>query len=236
MDLNRKILSHSAIFSIIEVAYCDRTQALVHCDESWDGVGKREDHKAATRRDIQLATLGLLETAGMDATTVARIAERAGISERTFFRYYDSKEAAAVPGQGELLESLLARELQSSWSPARILRELLDASRQQFAYEVEQSEFKRISRLLLREPRLLQAVSRQEMHLVTVLSKSLQERGLLETMQAQILAELVACTWRIAWQCFAREESAGRASDPAALFEQAVASLAEATAPAAFGK
>ncbi|MGW9403479.1 TetR family transcriptional regulator [Arthrobacter sp. NPDC055585] len=199
-------------------------------------MGKREDHKAATRRKIQLATLDLLETAGADTTTVAHIAERAGISERTFFRYYDSKEAAAVPGQSELLDALLSRELAPSPAPAEILHELIDACREQFAYEVEQVEFKRISRLLLREPRLLQAVSRQEMHLVNVLSGALEERGLLPRMQAQLVAELIACTWRVAWQCFASEESAGRAANPADLFEQAVQNLAEITAPAAFGR
>ena len=198
-------------------------------------MGKREDHKAATRRQIQLATLDLLETDGIEATTVARIAERAGVSERTFFRYYDSKEAAAVPGQGEVLNALLSRELPAGTGPALILRELIDACREQFAYEVEQADFKRISRLLLREPRLLQVVSRQEIQLVKDLSGSLQERGLLNQMQAQTVAELIACTWRIAWQCFAREEAAGSTADPAQLFEQAIRSLAETTAPAAFG-
>jgi len=197
-------------------------------------MGKRADHKAATRREIQLATLDLLEADGVEATTVARIAERAGVSERTFFRYYDSKEAAAVPGQGELLEALLSREAPAG-SPPLILRELIDACREQFAYEVEQSDFKRISRLLLREPRLLQVVSRQEIQLVRELCDSLQERGLLDRMQAQTVAELIACTWRIAWQCFAREQAAGSTSNPADLFEQAVRSLAETTAPAAFG-
>ncbi|MER1997802.1 MAG: TetR family transcriptional regulator [Arthrobacter sp.] len=199
-------------------------------------MGKREDHKAATRREIQLATLDLLETAGADATTVARIAERAGISERTFFRYYDSKESAAVPGQSELLDTLLARELVPGASPAEILRELIDVCRAQFAYEVEQVEFKRISRLLLHEPRLLQAVFRQEQHLVNTLGSALEERGLLPGMQAQLVAELIACTWRVAWQCFARQESAGRSSNPAELFEQAVQNLAEITAPKAFGR
>lgn len=199
-------------------------------------MGKRDDHKAATRRQIQQATLDLLETAGVESTTVASIAERAGISERTFFRYYDSKESAAVPGQGELLDALLSRELVPGASPAEILRELIDACRQQFAYEVEQVQFKRISRLLLREPRLLQAVSRQEMHLVDAVSSALTERAALTRMQAQLAAELIACTWRVAWQCFAREESEGRTSNPADLFEQAVQDLSVITAPEAFGR
>ncbi|MEB7506033.1 TetR/AcrR family transcriptional regulator [Arthrobacter koreensis] len=205
-------------------------------DESWNTVGKRDDHKAATRRQIQQATLDLLETAGVEATTVASIAERAGISERTFFRYYDSKESAAVPGQGELLDALLSRELAPSMSPAEIFQELAGACREQFAHEVEQVGFGRISRLLLREPRLLQAVSRQEMHLVNTVSDAVEERARLSRMQAQLVAELIACTWRVAWQCFAREESAGRTSNPAELFEQAVQNLAEISAPAAFGR
>jgi len=71
---------------------------------------------------------------------------------------------------------------------------------------------------------------------VNTLSGALEERGLLPRMQAQIVAELIACTWRVAWQCFAREESTGRTSNPADMFEQAVQNLAEITAPAAFGR
>ncbi len=194
-------------------------------------MGIREEHKAATRREIQRVTLDLFETAGTEATTVARIAERAGISERTFFRYFDSKESAAVPGQGELIEALVGKELDPSLSSAQILRKLLDVCRQQFAHEVEQHEFLRISRLLLREPALLQMVARQELHLVSVLSGSLSERGLLDPMRALLVAELITCTWRVAWQCFAQAEETGR-SDPAELFEQAVAGLDEITAQA----
>ena len=194
-------------------------------------MGIREEHKAATRREIQRVTLDLFEASGAEATTVARIAERAGISERTFFRYFDSKESAAVPGQGELIDALVSKDLDRSLSSARILRELLDVCRQQFAHEVEQQEFLRISRLLLSEPGLHQLVVRQELHLVSVLSRSLLDRRLLDRMRSLQVAELVACTWRVAWQCMAQEEDAGRA-DPADLFEQAVANLAEITAQA----
>ena len=194
-------------------------------------MGVREERKAATRSEIQRATLDLLEESGLEATTVARIAERAGISERTFFRYFDSKEAAAVPGQGELIDALVGRELDPSLSSARIFRELLDVCRGQFAREMEQQEFLRISRLLLSEPGLLRMVARQELDLVSVLSGSLTERGLLDPMRALLVAELITCTWRVAWQRFAHEEETG-SRDPAELFEQAVAGLDEITAPA----
>lgn len=194
-------------------------------------MGVRAERKAATRQDIQAAALDLIESGGLDATTVAQIAERAGISERTFFRYCDSKEAAVLPGQGELIEALVARELGRSMSPAQILQELVDACREQFAHEMEHYEFLQISRLVLREPRILQMIRRQELELVTVLSNSLMERKLLDRMQALLVAEVVACTWRVAWQCFAYEQDAGADVDPADLFERAVAGLSLLTSP-----
>lgn len=194
-------------------------------------MGIREDRKAATRRDIQAAALDLIEESGLEAVTVARIAERAGISERTFFRYYDSKEAAALPGQTELINALVTRELGRSMSSAQILAELIDVCRGHFAHEVENHEFLRISRLVLNEPKMLQMVGGLELELVNVLSGSLMERGLLDQMRALLVAEIIACTWRVAWQCFAQEERVNPGADPAALFEKAVFDLGEMVSP-----
>lgn len=195
-------------------------------------MGIREDRKAATRRNIQAAALDLIEESGLEAVTVARIAERAGISERTFFRYYDSKEAAALPGQNELISALVTRELGRSMSSAQILAELIDVCRGHFAHEVENHEFLRISRLVLNEPKMLQMVGGLELELVNVLSGSLVERGLLDQMRALLVAEIIACTWRVAWQCFAQEEQVNPGADPAALFEKAVIDLGEMVSPA----
>ena len=193
-------------------------------------MGIRNDRKAATRAEIQRATLDLLETVGFEGTTIARIAERAGISERTFFRYFDSKEAAAMPGQGELVQALLTHPLHPALTSAQVLRELIEVCRTHFAYEVQQYEFVRISRLVLREPGLLQGVARQELQLVSALSGSLVERNILEQMPALLVAELIACTWRVAWQCFA-QESEDDGCDPVALFEKAVKNLGEIVSP-----
>lgn len=194
-------------------------------------MGVRAERKAATRRDIQAAALDLIETAGLEATTVAQIAERAGVSERTFFRYYVSKEAAALPGQDELIEALVGRDLARNMSPAQIRDELMDVCRAQFAQELENYEFLQISRLVLREPKILQMVRRQELQLVTELSNSLMERKLLDRMQSLLVAEVIACTWRVAWQCFAHEQDAGADADPAELYERAVADLSEIASP-----
>ncbi|ARE42359.1 Transcriptional regulator, TetR family (plasmid) [Rhodovulum sp. P5] len=71
----------------------------------------RERRRRQTEREIQAATLDLARTeGGLDSVTVEAIAERAGISPRTFFNYYPHKEAAVLgrpPGfPPEALETL----------------------------------------------------------------------------------------------------------------------------------
>lgn len=54
--------------------------------------GRREAHKAATRKALQEAAHRMFEERGYARTTVRDIAAAAGVTERTFFRYFPSKE------------------------------------------------------------------------------------------------------------------------------------------------
>ena len=55
------------------------------------GVGKRESHRQRTRAALLRAAEQLFAEQGFHATTVHAIAEAAGVTERTFFRYFASK-------------------------------------------------------------------------------------------------------------------------------------------------
>ncbi|WP_370332006.1 TetR/AcrR family transcriptional regulator [Mycolicibacterium hippocampi] len=59
-------------------------------------VGKREAHKIATRRAIQAAADALFAARGYSNTTVRDIADAAGVTERTLFRYFPDKEALLI--------------------------------------------------------------------------------------------------------------------------------------------
>jgi AcrR family transcriptional regulator len=55
-------------------------------------IGRREAHKLATRQALQQAADRLFAEHGAAQTTVRDIADEAGVTERTFFRYFGSKE------------------------------------------------------------------------------------------------------------------------------------------------
>jgi AcrR family transcriptional regulator len=75
--------------------------------------GLRERKKAETHQALAKAALDLADRLGPDRVTVEAIADSAGVSPRTFFNYFSSKEDAIVgiaPAQSSaLLADLLAR-------------------------------------------------------------------------------------------------------------------------------
>src|SRR5438270_5209803 len=54
------------------------------------------------RERLVLAAVDLFTEQGYDATTVAQIAERAGVTRSTFFRYFPDKRELLVAGQQAL--------------------------------------------------------------------------------------------------------------------------------------
>ncbi|MBY8879011.1 TetR family transcriptional regulator [Streptomyces sp. PLK6-54] len=74
------------------------------------GTGLRERKKAQTRRELRAGAARLFADQGFAGTTVADIAAAANVSERTFFRYFDSKEALLLP-DGEELFARIGAEL-----------------------------------------------------------------------------------------------------------------------------
>lgn len=66
----------------------------------------REKHKNQTGQAIRHAALKLFASNGYDATTTEMIAERAGVSARTFFRYFPTKESLLFFGEQDWFENL----------------------------------------------------------------------------------------------------------------------------------
>jgi AcrR family transcriptional regulator len=59
---------------------------------------RRRRSSITTRRSIEAAAWQLSKAKGYQPTTVDETVEEVGSSQRTFFRYFDSKEAAVLFG------------------------------------------------------------------------------------------------------------------------------------------
>jgi AcrR family transcriptional regulator len=71
--------------------------------------GRREENKQRTRSALEEAAARLFETQGFEATTVRDIAVAAGVGERTFFRYFPSKEDLVLQQARDLIPGLLRK-------------------------------------------------------------------------------------------------------------------------------
>lgn len=69
--------------------------------EEDSSLGRREQKKLETRRAIRDAALDLALQNGLETLTVEAIAHTAGVSPRTFFNYFASKEDALVTDAAE---------------------------------------------------------------------------------------------------------------------------------------
>ena len=96
-----------------------------------DALDGRERKKRATRRALRTAALDLAMERGLAAVHINEIAARAGVSTRTFFNYFDTKEDAALvdlPGIEEQELQQLARSSSDEGLWAEITSLFADAA------------------------------------------------------------------------------------------------------------
>jgi AcrR family transcriptional regulator len=65
----------------------------------------RDAHKSRTKLALREAALKLFATQGYDTTKTEEIAEKAGVSPRTFFRYFPTKESVLFLGERAWVQS-----------------------------------------------------------------------------------------------------------------------------------
>ncbi len=141
-----------------------------------DECGLRERKKRQTREDLHRAALDLVEERGFAAVTTDEIAQRAGVSARTFFNYFPSKDAAVLGTQPDDIAELerLIREHAEDEDPLESLRRVSIAMVAPAASDPALRAQRR--RVLLTEPSLAPALVRRNITLENALTAALEDR------------------------------------------------------------
>ena len=120
-----------------------------------DANGRRQERKLK----IAQAAVRLFEKRGLAATTVEMIAAEAGISPRTFFRYFDTKESAAFPDHGARIADL-ERRLDARLPSRAPLSDVIELSKRSAMEFFENPELYHRRYRLLRSDEVLRDLER----------------------------------------------------------------------------
>jgi AcrR family transcriptional regulator len=159
--------------------------------------GSRKDVRARLLR----AAIELFSERGYDRTTAADIAERAQVTERTFFRHFADKREALFDGESGLYEALAAAiaAAPENLSPAEVLREAFIAMIPTLTQDAELK--KRRQRVILAAPELRERELAKEASLASRAAEALEARGVTRSVGELAAASGVAVLSRarLAW-------------------------------------
>lgn len=148
---------------------------------------------------LQEAALALFGERGFDETTVAQIAERAGLTKRTFFRYFTDKREVLFWGS-EALEELFVREVGAapeSAAPLEAVGAALDAAAAMFEGRREYAT--RRQRVIVANPELQERELIKLASLAAAMAEALRGRGSGDP-GAALAAEAGVTVFRVAFE------------------------------------
>jgi AcrR family transcriptional regulator len=161
-----------------------------------DGMGRWEPN---ARGRLEEAAMALFETRGYDRTTVEDIASRAGLTERTFFRYFADKREVLFGGAKDL-ERLLVDTIANvplAGAPLDLVTVALQATASMFEERRSYARKRRgviAAHADLRERELIKLAS-----LGAAISQSLRRRGVAASV-ADLSAELGIAIFKNAFE------------------------------------
>jgi AcrR family transcriptional regulator len=161
------------------------------------------------RGRLEQAALELYTERGFDQTTVAEIAERAGLTERTFFRYFADKREVLFWGQSALME-LVTKHIAAaadSASPIDAVGAALRATGEMF--EGRREHARRRQAVIAANPGLQERELIKLASLAASIAEGLGRRGVSEAA-AKLTAETSVAVFKVA---FERWLSAGKGAN-----------------------
>jgi AcrR family transcriptional regulator len=175
-------------------------------------MGLRESKKLHTRQAIAATGMRLFVTRGFDHVTVGEIARETGVSEKTVFNYFPTKEDIFFDEVPERLEALT--DAVCARRPGQSLIETMHELHAKQCGRLASPGFAQFSRTISESP-ALQAKETEVMALFTVhLAATIHEELGIHPTDAQIAANLLMS---VHWQFFrnARAHALAGRSGPA---------------------
>jgi AcrR family transcriptional regulator len=183
----------------------------------------------ATQR-LVVAAVDLFSEQGYDATTVAQIAERAGVTKSTFFRHFADKRELLVAGQ-ETLSRLLADGIADAPADATPLQAVAAGlARASDAMGPANRDLgPRIKAAVAASTELQERDALKSVGLAAAMATALRGRGIPDTT-AQLAAEVGVLAFK---RGYARWSETGREDDAPELAPYALAALEDLRAATA---
>jgi AcrR family transcriptional regulator len=150
------------------------------------------------RGRLEQAALSLYNERGFEQTTVAEIAKRAGLTERTFFRHYADKREVLFAGSGRLQQLMATAVADAPDSAAPI--DAVAAGLEAAAAVLQNREFSRQRQaIIVANPELQERELIKLASLASAIADVLRRRGVKEPA-ASLAAEAGIAVFRIAFE------------------------------------
>ena len=189
--------------SVADIAMIPYTGSDVNsCHEG--GVEHMSRWEPNARGRLEQAALDLYQERGFEQTMVTEIAERAGLTERTFFRYFADKREVLFGGQ-DLLRTIYVSTIEAapaSATPLDAVAAALEAATPVFR---ERHELVRQRQAVIAaNPGLQERELLKGAFLTSAMSDALRKRGVSD-LEAILAAEVGAITFKIAFDRWVSE-------------------------------
>ncbi len=173
---------------------------------------------------LQRAALELYRDHGYEKTTVAEIAERAGLTERTFFRYFADKREVLFAGS-PILQALLLEELAKTDPSASPLDQIVMAVEHADDIFAPRDLARVRHQVITAHAELQERELIKLSHLASAFAEALRQRGIDEPA-ASLAAETGVAVFKVA---FERWIAKGEKRSYGALVRDSLAELKAAT-------
>jgi AcrR family transcriptional regulator len=149
------------------------------------------------RERLVAAALDLFNEHGYDQTTVAQIAERAGLTKSTFFRHFPDKRNVLTAGQ-DALAQLLREGIAAAPADATPLEAVCAGLTSAAAFTFDREFAPRLEAAIAASTELQERYALKQIGLAAAMADALNARGV-PTQTAALAAELGALAFKTAY-------------------------------------